>query len=335
MTTPSTLQDIRNKVRRITARPSQNQLTDAEIDSNINTYAMYDLPEQLRTETFRTVYQFITQPNIGTYNFPVDMYIQSIPPVFCGGYQIVMSQNRELFYRMNLRQQFIETDLASGTGIVGPYNGTLSNVPLMRGIAKTLGSTEVSQINWMLMIYGRSSGVDSVVVDDGLGNLRYPYDLLTDPVRGTIDYVTGIFTVTAFDAAIDAGASITAQYVPYRASRPNSVLFFQDQLTFYPIPDQAYTISMEVFQKPTAMLAASQQPQLVDMWQLFAFGAADKIFCDNGDLDNLMKYRPLLEEQLKLVNRRTVGQYSTERASTIFSNEMYSALPFGNMFFGL
>ena len=44
MGAPSTLADIRSKVRRITARPSALQITDAEIDNYINTFYIYDFP---------------------------------------------------------------------------------------------------------------------------------------------------------------------------------------------------------------------------------------------------------------------------------------------------
>ena len=37
MSVPFTLQDIRNKVRRVTGRPNAAQITDAQIDQYINT----------------------------------------------------------------------------------------------------------------------------------------------------------------------------------------------------------------------------------------------------------------------------------------------------------
>ncbi len=48
MVTPNTLADIRKKVRNLTARQADEQITDAQIDQYINTYYLYDMPESLR-----------------------------------------------------------------------------------------------------------------------------------------------------------------------------------------------------------------------------------------------------------------------------------------------
>jgi hypothetical protein len=114
------------------------------------------------------------------------------------------------------------------------------------------------------------------------------------------------------------------------------VCFFQDQLILYPIPDQAYTVSIEAFRYPTALAAAGNSPQLNEWWQLLAYGAADKIFADNGDIESLQKFRPLLEEQMKLVQRRSIVQYASERVSTIYSEQTgLFQYPFSGYFGGI
>jgi len=45
----SNLQTIQQKVRRLTRSPSEAQLTDAQLNQYINTFVLYDFPEQIRT----------------------------------------------------------------------------------------------------------------------------------------------------------------------------------------------------------------------------------------------------------------------------------------------
>ena len=371
----ATLQDIRNKIRRITARPNDNQITDSQIDDYINTYYIYDMPEQLKMESFRTTWQFVTQPNIMTYNMPVDTYLQSTVPVYIAGYQCVMTQNRESFYRycpnLNFMQQAISLG-NGGNGSIVPYIGTLSSVPIMAGFPQNFDSTSPGQpppmslFNWRVMFSApNTTGGMSILVDSGpstadktIGYLYDPELDLYDPTggitwRGTINYITGayvlgnIVNVLGFRDSVPNGASINVQYTPYVASRPQNVCVFQDQILLFPIPDQAYTVSFEVYQKPTAFFwdlsdplnpvppPGTSTPQLKELWQLLAYGAADKIFADNADFENLGKFRPLLEEQMKLCMRRTIGQYSSERAATIYTEQTgLSQYPFSNVYSG-
>lgn len=323
----ATLLDIRNKVRRITGRPSAAQITDPEIDAYINTFYIYDLPEHLRLQNLRINYQFLTEANLQAYDFPVELYLDVMPPVYVAGFKCVMSQSRDNFYRLNSNTQRIE-NVASGTGIAGPYTFTLSGTPITRGYKRnppgafnTTITTQVKDINYSVVITGFSSGDSVSLVDDGLGNLRYITDDTSMPIRGTINYTSGAVTAT-FSGAIDPNTDITAEYIAYVAGKPTSVLFFQDQIVCFPIPDKAYTISFEAYQYPTAFLVGddSATPQLKEWWQLLAYGAADKIFSDNADMDNMAKFRPLLDEQMRLVQRRTLVQQANERTSTIFAD---------------
>jgi hypothetical protein len=361
----ATLQDIRNKVRRITARPNQNQISDPQIDDYINTYYLYDMPEQLKMESFRTTWQFVTQPNIMTYNMPVDTYLQSTVPVYVAGYQCSMTQNRESFFRFSPNLNFMQQAISlgdGGNGSVTPYTGTLTSTPIMSGFAQNFDLSSTAQpipmslFNWRVMFSApNATGGMSILVDSGPSAADKTIGYLFDPDadtynpaggatwKGTINYITGAYVlgnttnVLGFKSAVPVGASINVQYTPYVASRPQNVCVYQDQVMLFPIPDQAYTVSFEVYQKPTAFVTAvpTATPQLTELWQLLAYGAADKIFADNADFENLGKFRPLLEEQMKLCMRRTIGQYSSERAATIYTEQTgLTQYPFSNVYSG-
>ena len=355
----NTLADIRNKVRRITARPSAAQITDAQIDEYINTFYIYDLSEHLHLQNLRYNYQFITNANQPVYDFPKEFYLTNMPPVYIGGYQSYMTQSRENFFRINPKLMFMQQSAATGNGTAGPYNIQLTSTPVVPGfkpnppgayVSSAVTDIAAKDINWNVRVSAIGpNGVTVSLTDDGgstdptgLGLLFDPTDVSTNSTTvlspGWINYQTGQIVINFFSylgavTAIPIGNPINVQYTPYVASRPQSVCFFQDQFILYPVPDQAYQVSFEAYKYPTELLNAGDSPQLNEWWQLLAYGAADKIFADNADFENMAKFRPLLDEQMRLVMRRTIVQQTSERTSTIFTEQSnFQQFPFGNLF---
>lgn len=356
MTAPATLTQIRNKVRRITARPNANQITDSQIDDYINTFYVYDFPEHLKLQNLRVNFQFTTTANIAVYDFPKEYYLANMPPVYIAGYQSYMTQSRENFFRINPSLDFLQQQLYTGNGTPGPYTGQFCTAtPIVRGFkqnppgAYSATPVPVRKINYQVIVSGiDANGNSQTLVDDGggaatitqIGNLIDVNDPSDTPtVRGSINYITGAVDInaTGFFQPIPSGSPINIQYTPYVASRPQSVVFYQDQFMVYPIPDQAYIVSFEAYQYPTAFLSTNPaaEPQLREWWQLLAYGAADKIFADNADFENLGKFRPLMKEQMNLVQRRTIVQQTSERTATIYTEQSpFMQFPFGNTFGG-
>ena len=283
-----------------------------------------------------------------------------MPPVYIGGYQSYMTQNRENFFRINPQLNFLQQSAATGNGTDGfvvPYVMQAINTPIVRGFkpnppgAYSATGIEARFINWNVLVSAQNAlGNNVSLVDTGfnstsgtldqIGDLVDPNDIGNPPTkRGQINYITGQITVgnpfLGFTDNIPAGNPINVQYIPYVASRPQSVVFFQDQFILYPIPDQAYIVSFEAYKYPTALLSANESPQLKEWWQLLAYGASDKIFADNADMENMAKFRPLLQEQLNLVQRRTIVQQTSERTASIYTEQsQFPQYPFGNLFSG-
>ena len=337
MTAPSTLQDIRNKVRKLTARPSTDQISDAEIDNYINTYYIYDMPETLRLLKLKDTYTFTTQPNIEVYDFPNTQYITVEPPAYCGGQQIQYFQDNDLFYREWPKINFIQ-QVAVGNGTNGPYTGIMNSgsnsfsaVPFLRSKNPTGTNPPGNQgrdIN-VIISANISSSQATTAIDDGNGGFIDGTTLL--PIPGTIDYINGNFTVT-FSQAIPAGAQINADFIPYVASLPRSIMLYQNQFFLRPIPDKAYIVQVNAFRFPTTFATTSpnQTPELNQWWQLLAYGAALKILVDNADFENAENFRPYYTEQLLQVQRRTVKLLSNQRSSTIYSNQ--GSYPYSNLY---
>ncbi len=304
----TTLGNIRAKIRKVTARPSADQITDAEIDAYINTYYVLDLPETLRLLDLKDNYNFTTVPNVDTYNFPRNDYLSVNPPAYIAGYQMVWMQDQETFFRVwpKLQSRIV---VSSGNGTAGPYVFTMAPNPILRSyVDPTVPGNNISNI-----LISASTGSSTTVIaqDNGSGGFLAPS-------VGTIDYISGAVTVT-FSAPVPAGAQIIAQITPYASSRPTTCLFFKDKFIMRPVPDIAYQVTVECYRTPSALLAVNSTPELNEWWQLLAYGAALKIFTDNADFDQYANFRPIYEEQLLLCQRRTLKQYQNQRAATIYS----------------
>jgi hypothetical protein len=330
MTTPNTLQDIRTKIRRITARSSQDQISDAEIDRYINTYYLYDLPESLRLLKLKDIFTFTTQPNIEVYPFDSVNYVTCEGPAYVGGQQIQYMQDIDLFYREWPKINFLQQVGTASTALgAGPYSGVITGTPFLRSINPNGQNPALNVGTDIRLIISADTSTSSATTayDDGNGGF---IDSVTKlPLAGTIDYITGNFTVT-FSSTPSNGAQINAAVIPYQPSEPRCILYYQNQFLLRPVPDQAYICEVVAFRFPTALVNNNQSPELQQWWQLIAYGAAMKILEDNADFENRNNFQPYFIDQLLLVQRRTIKQLTNQRASTIYSDS--GQYPYSNLY---
>lgn len=330
LTTPtalSTLQRIRQKVRRLTASPSQNQITDNEIDDYLNSFIVFDFPESVRLFNLREEYDFYTDPNVDAYNFPRNDFFNIYQPVYIAGYQSFYTQSREQFFRIYPQLEFSQ-DVATGDGVAATFSFQLNNFPVMRAYQYQPDATVFSRV---FVSFTDANGNSVVSRDDGVG--AFLTEDGANPVLGSIDYVTGAVTGLSFGAPLSIppnGATITAQYVSYQASRPQALLFYNNTLFLRPIPDKAYKVTMEVLKQPSMMLLNGDNPALEEWWEYYSFGTAKKILEDRQDITSLANIVPMFKEKEILVLRRTTDQLAQERVATIYTEQV--TYPYGNFF---
>jgi len=215
--------------------------------------------------------------------------------------------------------------LAEGTEITGITQGATAIVTAPGHSIANGDNVFIEGVLGMTQINGGPFTVTAVAGDQITLNVNsttfssYSAGGLIKRRDGTVNYITGGITMD-FGTAPDNGADIEAMYIPYVASRPRDILFFNNQFIFRPIPDKAYKVDVVVQSVPTELLATSQAPGIRQWWQVLALGAALKIFEDNGDDQQYAKFRPLFEEQLILANRRTVKQQTSRKVVTPFSD---------------
>lgn len=324
---PATLADIRTKIRRLTRSPTQDQLPDADIDSYVNDFILYDMPEHLRIFALRTSFSWQCNPNIDTYTTDANAavaalvdfnqnYITVHQPVFIGGQPAYYSEDRgEFFGRYPKVQQIFQ--FAQGDGLtIGAFTATLPSIPFLQN------NVLISSVD----VNNNALSATDVPTSTTTGNLVDPQ---TGGTLGTVNYITGAISVT-FNVAPANGQAINAQTVPYVAQRPSAIMYFDDTFVLRPVPDQPYTINFDAYIRPTSLLNATDQPELQQWWKYIAYGAAKMVFEDRSDMESVQTIMPEFEKQAILVNRRTIVQYTSKRTSTIYANQVeYQVAPWG------
>lgn len=318
----ATLQQIKEKVRKLTRSPSIELLSEAQLEDYINTFVLYDFPEQVRLFYFKTTLTFFTVPFVDTY--PTDSvpglvdfknkYLTIHPPIYVAGRQITLSQSRDEFFSTWPLNEYL-TQIGAGDGVTTGYSGTLqvaNGTPVLQ-----------NQVSFVSLASDLSPLALYDVPQAGSNTLG---DLYTDDTpsinAGVINYVTGAYSFT-FPTAPGPGAIIQAQVKPYQPSVPISVLFYDTTFTFRPVPDLSYRVQMDAFIRPTALLEDAQEPGLQEFWQYIAYGAAKKIFEDRMDLESVQQIMPEFKVQERLCLRRTIVQKTNQRTSTIYTTVGY------------
>ena len=70
--------------------------------------------------------------------------------------------------------------------------------------------------------------------------------------------MTGAITGLVFNEPIPEGTPIQIQYNPKQLSIPLAIMYWQNQFTLCPTPDQGYTIELTCYRQPIqALLAAN------------------------------------------------------------------------------
>lgn len=335
--------EMRNTVRRMTARYTESQMTSTQVDRYLNLAYTLHFPEQFKNLKLTKPLVFLTTPNVDTYQFvyqngltvapngdPVPGNISISPPVYCQGYILRYYQDKTTFYNrwpnLSVNQQIGVGGLAANTA----YVGTIPSTPFYRAQLDIFGNvTEAAVIISAFDDTGYTySLTDIPVVGSNTGNLVEA----DQTVVGSVNYLTGAYTFTPSNSAvIPSSATIYAAVVPYQASRPLDVLFYNQQIVFRPCPMQVYQVEFQISQQPMDMIADSDSPEL-DEWYLFICAIAAKlIYTDFPDPDGLAYLMPIYQDQLQMAQRRSLRQLGTQRASTIFSQP---GRPLASWFYG-
>jgi len=357
---PTTYSYIEQKVRRLTASSGQSSLTSAIIQQYVNQFYNSDFPYAIKIDQQRSVYKFLTIPNVDRYPVDVNNMQGFRAPVYFQGIQGNFFKNRDQLF--NLYPRFpTQFQPAAGDGVTThftfslfgnnqnpfpqPNFGILSTQLTIGGIDVNGNPIRISDdggavvnsfgigsntTTGRLVLMNQNTVGDNVYLDPtntqkpvlpnlsplgGQGNANsnplpppssyqaYPPSPLTAQYCGTVDYVTTDIDVT-FPVAPAAGTMINVWAATYNVGRPYNLLFWNNELTIRPVPDNVYSVEVEVFQTPSQFMNTTDSPVLNQWVNYIAYGAAREILRDRQDMEGVENLREGFERQEALVLER-------------------------------
>lgn len=275
-----------------------------------------DFPQQYTAENVAT--------GDGTTNF-FQFGLQN-PPIIIGstyvtdGVQVLSD---------NVSQNASQT-IAIGSGVAN-YTGTLFAFPIVAGSLFITNGVEKFADNGSGLLTGNLGGTGTINYATGAWDVTFAsvvlvgvaivatyllptgIGVLTGNGMGSINYATGAVSIL-FTNPPPSSATIYSKYQGYQANRPQGVLFFNNQFTFMPIPDQVYQIRMQGYIQPSFFVLLSDQPTLQEWGPLIVYGAALDRFSRIGDIDAYNRYYPILKRYENVALARTVQQFQAEQS---------------------
>ena len=150
-------------------------------------------------------------------------------------------------------------------------------------------------------------------------NTAYPPSPLTPQYCGTVNYITTAFTVN-FPVAPAAGTNINVWVATYQVGRPYNLLFWNNELTIRPVPDNVYLCEVEVFQTPSQFMMTTDNPVLNQWSQYIAYGAACEILRDRQDMEGVENLQEGFKRQEALVLERQAVEEIQQPNITLFNS---------------
>jgi hypothetical protein len=251
------------------------------------------------------------------------------PPIIVGSLFIAADDptgNQQLVSDQGIS---VTQPIATGSGATN-YSGTLDTFPILPGSLSITDGIETFVDNAEGILTGNMGGTGTIAYTTGVWNATFATAVTTGVSivanyntnlqsgtlsgngSGTINYLTGAYTVE-FNNPPASTAIIYAKYQGYSGNRPQGVLFFSNQFTFRPVPDQAYAILMQGFIQPVALVNNGDIPTQPEWGPLIAYGASLDLFESIGDTENYDRYYPVFKRFENVALGRAIQQYTQEQ----------------------
>lgn len=441
----STYAYIERKIRRLTASASEAALSSADIAQTVNTFYLNDFPYAIKLDQQRSVYKFLTIPNVDRYPVDVNTLQGFRAPVYFEGIQGNFFKNRDQLFNLYPRyptqfQEGITTLSGTITAIAQPSNPTqitsvdhnlvtgatitisdvggmvqlngnnytvtvldddnftLDGIDNTAYTAYTSGGTWISaSSNLSFTLFGNNvnpfpqpnfgilstqvviGGIDingnpiriiddggAVVSAQGIGsntttgqlifvnqnavgnnvyldssnaqqpalpplsplggqqnanipNTGYPPAPLTPQYCGTVNYVTTEIDIT-LPVTPMPGTQLNVWAATYQVGRPYNLLFWNNELTIRPVPDNVYLVEVETYLTPVQFLSTGNHPILNQWAQYIAYGAACEILRERQDMEGLENLMEGFKRQEALVLERQAVEEINQPNVTLFNS---------------
>jgi len=150
----------------------------------------------------------------------------------------------------------------------------------------------------------------SIPNDSPLGNFNgyptpapYPPSPLTQQYCGTVNYISTQIDVT-FPVPPMPGTMINVWAAQYQVGRPYNLLFWNNEFTIRPVPDNVYLCEVEAYQSPSQFMMTTSLPVLNQWSQYIAYGTAIELLRERQDMEGVQNLMEGFQRQEGLVLER-------------------------------
>lgn len=147
----------------------------------------------------------------------------------------------------------------------------------------------------------------------------YPPTSLTNQYCGTVNYITTEITIQ-LSVPVMPGTQLNIWAATYNSGRPYNILFWNNELTIRPVPDNVYLVELETYLTPVQFLQFSDNPVLNQWAQYIAYIAAMEILRDRQDFDGVENLREGMMRQEALVLERQSIEEINQPNITMFNS---------------
>jgi hypothetical protein len=302
------LNAIQNKIRQVTGRYSPQDISNSMLTEQINYYNQYVLPLELKLDRFHTFYTFLTNANIQSYDVPDGYVAFENPAMINQQFLLDWYQDPMQFYADNPNLVGM-TVAATGDGVTTAFAFSTQGTPLLPASVVIADNVETFEDT------NTDFNASPVAITGSEGG------------SATVNYNTGAITVTFATAPAD-GQNINLSFSQFVAGEPTSILYYNNQFTFYPVPDQAYKIVMKAYAnnlvvasdgtRKTLFTLSTDRP-LQDEWgPLISFGTARQIHIDKGEMDAYQEVTVLYDKEMRYALNRTLQNLLNTRSTPQF-----------------
>lgn len=292
-----TKQEIEQKIRQVTGRFSSNELSEVQLQNRLNQFYQFTFPAELKLDRNLGYYEFLTTPNQPTYDLPTN-YVNFKTPATIDNFELLWYQSPTTFANENSEQITRLTEW-TGDGATVAFSTTVTGFPIYPGTVVITDNVESFEDT------NETYTISNVGVAGSLGG------------SATLNYSTGTISVT-FATAPTNGQNIYLSYVVFQPGRPQSVLKYNNQFKFYPVPDTAYRFKVPAWKVFDALTNGTDIPELEEWGPCLAYGTSKQIFADAGEMDRYAEVHVLYKEQLNYVLKRTLNDLLNVRAMPNF-----------------
>lgn len=327
----TTLAGIETDVREYVGISSQAILPNAVIDQEVNYFYTANIPESIKLDQLKCVYTFYTLPFVDRYPIDVNQYQSLREPVFVDGLRAAYYKDRLQFYAW---WPPVRTYLqpAMGDGTTKTFNFTVQATPIVR-TTFMVSSTDATGFQLIGADDGGGQNLSGNILQvftNNLGNQTPPFpptsplppNPLPNPpysnIIGQVNYATGQVSIT-WPTPPAAGQILYVNFYAPTSGRPNSVLFWNNEIIIRPVPKRSHQITLEAYQTPIQFLNSTSQPFLTNFKRYISLGVAMNLLERMGDNGRKNELQPAFEAAEGRVLERQANEEIGQANATIFN----------------